>query len=55
MPDTPAESDRFDRIEKQLAEVRRRLVALERFIASKPDHPLDRAAVREKVVFDWQS
>lgn len=56
MPDTPAENDRLDRIEKQLADVRRRLDALERFVASKPDHPLDdRATVREKVVFDWQS
>lgn len=55
MPDTPVDSDRLDRIEKQLADVRRRLDALERFVASKPDHQLDRAAVREKVVFDWQS
>jgi hypothetical protein len=55
MPDTPAEIDRLDRIEKQLADVRRRLEALERFVASKPGNQLDRAAVREKVVFDWQS
>ncbi len=52
---TSSLAERLDRIEKQIAEMRRRLADLEKSLAARADHPGDRTAVREKVTFDWQS
>lgn len=46
---------RLARLEQQLTELRQRLDSLERTLATRADHPVDRTAVREKVTFDWQS
>ena len=47
--------DRLARLEKQVAEIRRRLDEIERNLSIRSDNPSDRTAVREKVTFDWQS
>lgn len=46
--------ERLVRIERQLAELRRRVEVVERSLAVRADNPSDRTAVREKVTFDWQ-
>jgi uncharacterized protein involved in exopolysaccharide biosynthesis len=47
---------RLEDLERQVAELRRRLAALEaRLAQSRDEHPLDRKTVNEKVVYDWQS
>jgi hypothetical protein len=51
-------------LERLVADLRRRLAALEarllqskgaRPLSPREEHPLDADAVKEKVVFDWQS
>lgn len=63
-PSTDRTSDRLDELERLVADLRRRLAALEaRLQPSRPsgtlpprqEHPLDRDTVQEKVVYDWQS
>jgi hypothetical protein len=47
---------RIAELERQVADLRRRLAALEeRFLQARGDHPLDQETVKEKVKFDWQS
>jgi len=56
MADDPAEmADRLAQLERDLKELRARLVVLERQLAVRSENPSDRAAVREKVAYDWQS
>lgn len=53
----PAQPDleaRLRALEQQLAELRARVEALERFTGPRIEHPNDRAAVRDKTPFDWQ-
>lgn len=50
----PAILERLAQLEQQIAEIRQRLGALERMLASRSSHPVDQTAVREKVTFDWQ-
>ena len=48
-------ADRVAALERQLVELRTHIVALERAIAPREEHPVDREVVREKVSYDWQS
>jgi hypothetical protein len=63
-PSTDSAAARLDALERQVADLRRRLASLEARLGqgtggtrvdSREEHPLDRDAVKEKVVFDWQS
>ncbi|MCI4327091.1 MAG: hypothetical protein L3K16_05585 [Thermoplasmata archaeon] len=63
-PTTDPASARLDELERQVADLRRRLAVLEarllqstgaRPLQPREEHPLDRDTVKEKVVFDWQS
>ncbi|HEV8049104.1 MAG TPA: hypothetical protein VGP88_00750 [Thermoplasmata archaeon] len=63
-PTTDAVAARLDALEHQVADLRRRLAVLEARLTQttgasrlepREEHPLDRDAVKEKVVFDWQS
>ena len=51
---SPETEARIAALEREVRELRARIVELERRIASLPEHPVDRAAVREKTVYDWQ-
>ncbi len=53
--DSPSVAQRIEQLERQVAEMRRRIDRLERALAQRSDHPVDRTAVREKVTFDWQA
>jgi len=46
--------ERIDALERELKELRARLEILERLTTPRVEHPLDRGAVREKAVYDWQ-
>jgi len=48
-------ASRLDRLQQELAELRRRLVALERMVGTDAEHAGDREVVRSKVSYDWQS
>ncbi|HZY70127.1 MAG TPA: hypothetical protein VFF67_04010 [Thermoplasmata archaeon] len=53
-PAAPDLESRLRALEQQVAELRARVEALERFTAPRVEHPTDRAAVRDKASFDWQ-
>jgi hypothetical protein len=56
MPDDAAEmADRLAQLERELKDLRARLQVLERQLDPRSEHPSDRAAVREKVAYDWQA
>lgn len=42
------------RLERELRDLRARLVALERMVGSGAEHAADRSTVRQKVSYDWQ-
>ena len=42
------------RVDRELKELRARVVALERLVGRSGDHAADRSTVREKVSYDWQ-
>lgn len=46
---------RLDQLLREVAELRRRVVALERLVGTTSDHPTDRTTVQGKVTYDWQS
>jgi hypothetical protein len=46
---------RVAELERQLRDLRARVVLLEKGSAPRRDNPDDRSAIREKVVYDWQS
>ena len=48
-------AERVRRLELALRELSERVEALERYTAPRAEHPSDRAAVRQKVTYDWQS
>jgi hypothetical protein len=43
------------RLEALLKDLAARVEALERYTLPRAEHPSDQAAVRSKVVYDWQS
>ncbi|MGI0129816.1 MAG: hypothetical protein ACREEC_06660 [Thermoplasmata archaeon] len=42
-------------LEKDLRELRLRIASLEKLLDPRSEHPTDKAAVREKVAYDWQA
>lgn len=55
---TPVEADlatRLAALEKEIRELRLRVVALERLVGAGGLHDYDQATVRQKVSFDWQA
>ncbi len=46
--------DRIARLERELRELRARVVALERLVGASGEHDADRTTVRQKVAYDWQ-
>jgi predicted nucleic acid-binding Zn-ribbon protein len=56
MADDAAEmAARVAELEKELQELRARIAQLEKQLDPRSEHPSDRAAVREKVAYDWQA
>lgn len=45
----------IDQLQREVAELRRRLIALERLVGTVGEHPTDRKVVQGKVSYDWQS
>lgn len=56
MADSPAADlpARIAQLERELQELRARVVALERLVGNSAEHSADRSIVREKVSYDWQ-
>ncbi len=50
----PDPDARLAALEREVRDLRARIVELERRILNQPEHPVDRAAVRDKTVYDWQ-
>jgi hypothetical protein len=51
---TPDLAARLAEIERELRELRIRVVALERLVGAGEEHPTDQTTVRRKVSYDWQ-
>ena len=47
-------ASRLARLERELRELRARVVALERLQGAGELHPTDSSTVQKKVVYDWQ-
>jgi hypothetical protein len=45
---------RVAELEQQVRELRARVILLERALADRLEHPVDKSAVRSKVTYDWQ-
>lgn len=54
-PSVQALKARIAELERQVAELTRRLATYERGDRPRQENPIDRKTVQEKVVFDWQS
>jgi len=55
---TPLPADlatRLAAMEKELKELRLRVVALERMLGAGELHPADQSTVQKKVTYDWQT
>jgi len=50
----PDLSARLADLERDLRELRARVIALERMVGSGEEHPSDQTTVRRKVAYDWQ-
>jgi hypothetical protein len=50
----PDLSARLAELERELRELRARVIALERLVGSGEEHPSDQSTVRRKVAYDWQ-
>jgi uncharacterized coiled-coil protein SlyX len=46
---------RIRELEAQVAKLREHVVALEKRLASQPEHSVDQRMTRSKVVYDWQA
>ena len=53
-PSNDATNDWIARVDRELKELRARVVALERLIGTSGEHAADRSTVRQKVSYDWQ-
>ena len=51
---TPDLAARLAEIERELRELRIRVIALERLVGAGEEHPTDQTTVRRKVSYDWQ-
>jgi len=54
----PATSDlaaRLSQVERELKELRLRVIALERMLGAGELHPADSSTVQKKVSYDWQT
>jgi hypothetical protein len=51
---TPDLAARLAGLERELRELRIRLIALERLVGAGEEHPTDQTTVRRKVSYDWQ-
>jgi hypothetical protein len=51
----PDLSVRIAELERDLRELRARVIALERMVGSGEEHPSDQTTVRRKVAYDWQA
>ena len=45
---------RLQELERQVADLKTRVATLEQLLELRAEHPVDRAAVRAKTVYDWQ-
>ena len=50
----PGLLDRLSDLEREIRQLRARVAALERLVGNAGEHSADKAAVREKAVYDWQ-
>jgi len=50
----PDLSVRLAELERDLRELRARVIALERLVGAGQEHPSDQTTVRRKVAYDWQ-
>lgn len=50
----PDLTTRLAQLERDLKELRTRVVALERMLGAGELHPTDSSTVQKKVVYDWQ-
>jgi hypothetical protein len=48
-------SARLAQVERELRDLRLRVVALERMLGAGDLHPTDSATVQKKVTYDWQA
>ncbi len=55
VPVAPELAARIAQLEKEIRELRARVVALERLVGAGGLHDYDQATVRQKVAFDWQA
>jgi hypothetical protein len=46
---------RLAELEREVRELRLRVIQLERLVGSSGPHAMDRSTVQEKVSFDWQA
>ncbi len=53
-PTTSLEA-RLEALDRELRELRARVLALERLMGSGGEHPSDQTTVRQKVAYDWQA
>jgi hypothetical protein len=54
-PGTPDLAARLAQAERELKELRLRVIALERMLGAGELHPADSSTVQKKVSYDWQS
>lgn len=48
-------ADRLARVEREIKELRLRVIALERMLGAGELHPADSSTVQKKVTYDWQA
>jgi hypothetical protein len=53
-PENPDLQNRLSQLERELKELRVRVVALERMLGAGDLHASDSSTVQKKVVYDWQ-
>jgi hypothetical protein len=46
--------DLLDQLRREVADLKRRIVALERLVGTSSEHATDRTVVQGKVSYDWQ-
>jgi hypothetical protein len=55
VPTNPDLAARLSQVERELKELRLRLIALERMLGAGELHPADSSTVQKKVAYDWQT